>query len=185
MRRYVAVVLFRSCNVLLTVFSPSCFPQYKHWVKTDGGSTKQSVRIRALSFEYSDFLLHSTFLWQTACHDFISERTFAQVVAQLAEYESALTHLDEGVDLPWDVSLHSQHLSAWTTNAVQSHLDFTTVDRGMAAGWVARVQELIRLTENRVSAVIRYWIDDPCTCMYTYTHVIENMHLFWSLAASL
>ena len=80
-----------------------------------------------------------------------------QVRAKLEEYEAALSHLEGSGDLPWDITVAgkiARNSVSLKSGPGTPGVSFTSPAAGHGLPlWAMRVQELIRLTQNRVAEV--------------------------------
>ncbi len=80
-----------------------------------------------------------------------------QARAKLEEYEAALSHLEGRGDLPWDITVAgkiARNSVSLKSGPGTPGVSFTSPAAGHGLPlWAMRVQELIRLTQNRVAEV--------------------------------
>ena len=124
-----------------------------HWMGLDAGqkTNRESVSPLNLCLQKCSMLCVRRRVFSSQ----LTEKKQAR--AKLEEYEAALSHLEGRGDLPWDITVAGKI----ARNSVSSKsgpktpgISFTSPAAGPGLPlWTMRVQELIRLTQNRVAEV--------------------------------
>jgi hypothetical protein len=124
-----------------------------HWMGLDAGqkTNRESVSPLNLCLQKCSMLCVRRRVFSSQ----LTEKKQAR--AKLEEYEAALSHLEGRGDLPWDITVAgkiARNSVSLKSGPGTPGVSFTSPAAGHGLPlWAMRVQELIRLTQNRVAEV--------------------------------